>query len=985
MQQSELQALGQHIQAKLQQLPNPIRLRIRCAFREEALLVLAEHLLHVEPDARQTFITVEEALQDHTPELMKSGLVKSGIGGTRFLPVRIYLRIAGYQQPYDTFVFSLKPATPAAPVSVPPIVLPPPVPQPEVQVELEPEPEVELPVEAVSFSEPAPVASVASVASIVEIEPVVEAEPVVEIEPVAEVEPIALTPEPTRETPPAPDQALADFLLPDEITPAAELEPAPDESIETEPIDLPTEEEPIAAQLIIEESIVEERLVEEPIVEELTVEEEPAIEEPIVEEPIELLVEEPIVEEPIVEEPIAAEPIELLVEEPIVEVPIEEPIVEEQLVEERIGEEPIAEVPVVEEPIVEEPIAEVQPIVEELWVEEPIAEEPIAEELSVEDPVVEASIAEPIVAEPIELLVEDLVVEEPIIEEPIVEEPFVQETPEAPIQSSAFSQPIAPFYSPPVAQPEIEEITEPLVEEPPVEEPEQPEILNFYIPPQPETIAPPSIEKAPEPAIAKRSPEGIAPSDLTAKLYPPIDDPTTHIPDAPPLKPPTPKPQAPKRTTPKPSASTVMMGTAIALFTILGGWYVVTRPCVLGSTCEPLEKAQQISQSAFQTVQTTDSAVAIAKAYDDIAVANKLLKSIPSWSGQHRAAQDLLIDNEARSTIIGQLVRTLQKANEAANRSQNPPHPLPEWREIQRLWRESIAALEKIPSDDAIYPVAQRKALEYRANLETINKRVIVEQQAQEEVENAKKTAQLAETRTGIATSVAGWQDVYTSWQAAIDLLKNVPRGSAAHLEAEELLKIYQAKLTAAATRRDQESTAIAAYTEAIAQAEQAQSFEKQNQWQSAIDLWESALANLKKVNQGTTPYAQAQPLIATYQAAFTAAQSGLRISEAIQAAKPALDRTCGGNPKVCQYDSSATAIRVQITYGYDAMVESAMTSAQTQGNYTSQAGVISQVNTFLQDLSLISQSAQVPIELYNANGSKFGTYTPGTSGFSAQ
>jgi hypothetical protein len=125
--------------------------------------------------------------------------------------------------------------------------------------------------------------------------------------------------------------------------------------------------------------------------------------------------------------------------------------------------------------------------------------------------------------------------------------------------------------------------------------------------------------------------------------------------------------------------------------------------------------------------------------------------------------------------------------------------------------------------------------------------------------------------------------------------------------------------------------------------------------------------------------------LIATYQAAVTAAQSGLRISEAIQAAKPALDRTCGGTPKVCQYDSSPTAIRVQITYGYDAMVESAMTSAQTQGNYTSQAGVVSQVNTFLQDLSLISQSAQVPIELYNANGSKFGTYTPGTSGFSAQ
>ncbi|NJR40979.1 MAG: hypothetical protein HC781_21735, partial [Leptolyngbyaceae cyanobacterium CSU_1_4] len=51
----------------------------------------------------------------------------------------------------------------------------------------------------------------------------------------------------------------------------------------------------------------------------------------------------------------------------------------------------------------------------------------------------------------------------------------------------------------------------------------------------------------------------------------------------------------------------------------------------------------------------------------------------------------------------------------------------------------SIVALEKIPNNTAIYPVAQRKIAEYRANLEGINKRVVVEQQAQGEVDNAKK------------------------------------------------------------------------------------------------------------------------------------------------------------------------------------------------------------------------------------------------------
>ena len=173
---------------------------------------------------------------------------------------------------------------------------------------------------------------------------------------------------------------------------------------------------------------------------------------------------------------------------------------------------------------------------------------------------------------------------------------------------------------------------------------------------------------------------------------------------------------------------------------VLACWAIVANHC---------KRRRTISQAAFKTVQTTESAIAIAKAYDDLGTAKTLLKSIPAWSGQHQAAQTLLADNDAKSTVIGQLVRTLKKGNEAANRSQNPPHPLPEWREIQRLWRESIVALEKIPSDTTLYPVAQRKINEYRTNLEGINKRVVVEQQAQEEVDNAKKLPNLPKPAPG--------------------------------------------------------------------------------------------------------------------------------------------------------------------------------------------------------------------------------------------
>jgi hypothetical protein len=179
------------------------------------------------------------------------------------------------------------------------------------------------------------------------------------------------------------------------------------------------------------------------------------------------------------------------------------------------------------------------------------------------------------------------------------------------------------------------------------------------------------------------------------------------------------------------------------------------------------------------------------------------------------------------------------------------------------------------------------------------------------------------------------------------------------------------------------ENTATTAYTQAIAQAQQAQNFQESGQWQAAIAAWENASANVQKVAQGTSPYGEAQPLISAYQTALNEARNGLKVAEAIESAKPALDRVCGGATKVCQYDSAASAIRVQITYGYDQMVENAM--ANSQGNGAAQAGVISQVNNFLQELALISQTTQVPIDLYNANGSKFGTYSPQASGFVAQ
>ncbi len=105
-QQRENSTLGQPLQEGLQQRLQPQSLRIRCTVREQTLLILAEHLLHIEPDREQTFLDVERTVRQLAPDLILADPQLP-----HELPVQLFLRIAGYQQPYASHAFQVD-ATP---------------------------------------------------------------------------------------------------------------------------------------------------------------------------------------------------------------------------------------------------------------------------------------------------------------------------------------------------------------------------------------------------------------------------------------------------------------------------------------------------------------------------------------------------------------------------------------------------------------------------------------------------------------------------------------------------------------------------------------------------------------------------------------------------------------------------------------------------------------------------------------------------------
>jgi hypothetical protein len=149
-----------------------------------------------------------------------------------------------------------------------------------------------------------------------------------------------------------------------------------------------------------------------------------------------------------------------------------------------------------------------------------------------------------------------------------------------------------------------------------------------------------------------------------------------------------------------------------------------------------------------------------------------------------------------------------------------------------------------------------------------------------------------------------------------------------------------------------------------------------------AVAQWKDALTNVQQVPNNTSYYSQAQPLISSYQSALSRAREHLRVAVAVQNAQIDLNRICVGMTQVCTYRQVGNAIQVHIIPDYDQAVEQTMTYTPTATDYANHSETISRAGVLLQAVAAVSEKVQVPIELYSAGGSRFGTYDPELSGY---
>ncbi|MDC0833843.1 hypothetical protein POG22_12615 [Geitlerinema sp. CS-897] len=438
------------------------------------------------------------------------------------------------------------------------------------------------------------------------------------------------------------------------------------------------------------------------------------------------------------------------------------------------------------------------------------------------------------------------------------------------------------------------------------------------------------------------------------------------------------KPQsASDRTDSQLTVALVSGAATLGVLALVAGAYALTRPCVVGS-CDRLDRAETLSRNALSLLEAEPTTDSFVRARQELELALTELEPIPPWSlhnGKTRQLEDRL---QARSQELTSLNPALNLAMRAAEMSQNPPHSLSEWRQMERLWEQAIAQLEAVPPDNPAHGFAQAKAEEYQNNLDAVRRRAILERRGEEQLAAARSAAEVARSRQNSARDLAGWQQVYATWRTAIRALMRVPKGTTSTDTARDLVRNYGPQLNTAQQRQTQEQIAKNLYNRALALADEAKTAQERQEWERAVVKWQQAIGYTQQIPSQTAYADRIPPLVRGYTNALVQAIAAQQLNETIDRAKRDLARVCGGTPKMCQYQVSGDRIVVKLLPDYVERVRQLDLEAARQNNAEAQAQLNEHIQRAIDSLELISLNAGIPLNVLNPEGEEIGAFVPG-------
>ncbi|OCQ95968.1 hypothetical protein BCD67_23035 [Oscillatoriales cyanobacterium USR001] len=419
-----------------------------------------------------------------------------------------------------------------------------------------------------------------------------------------------------------------------------------------------------------------------------------------------------------------------------------------------------------------------------------------------------------------------------------------------------------------------------------------------------------------------------------------------------------------------------LVGAGAVTALLLSFYYFFTRPCVIG-TCTAMATAEQLNQESVKTLKAKKTVVGVKEAKGKINQAIAQLETIPFWSPNYDETKKILQDYREKNQTLNSVIIATNKGNLAAVKSKNPPHNAQTWSEVKSLWQGAIAPLEKISKSSPIYPFAQQKLKEYQGNLATANKRLLVEQEAENILNQAQTLAKVTEARTGVAQSVESWEKIESNWENVVSTIDSISQGTTAYDRAKVLLKDYERKLARSRDRKTIEKIAEDSYTQGITSAAQARIFQDRKQWTQASEYWQKALTAIQEVPSTTSYYVKARPLVNSFKDSLQKVEAKLVVEKILLKAGSDLDKVCNVAPKVCEFTVSDELIIVQMTPDYVQKLQQTFIKAGNKDTKTRQA-VEKHLQTLQAALETISNNAGVPLKLYDDRGKVIGTHGVG-------
>jgi tetratricopeptide (TPR) repeat protein len=409
-------------------------------------------------------------------------------------------------------------------------------------------------------------------------------------------------------------------------------------------------------------------------------------------------------------------------------------------------------------------------------------------------------------------------------------------------------------------------------------------------------------------------------------------------------------------------------GLGLCLTTFAGSFYLVSQPCLV-RTCLPFEAAQRIGTSVTQMLQAANTWEDLERARSQLGLANLQLDRVPSWSRYGLQAQQQRSRYQSLALAIEPMQAALKQATLATQKTQGDALPIDSWREIAKIWDSVISQLKAIPSNSPLYSMAQDKLRQFQASQRQVEQRLTKEQEGQRLLVEARRLA----APLSDPTTLSDLEGTQSRLQQVVELLNAIPKATTAYEDAQQILATYESQLAAATNQQSQQQQAIDDYRRATEIASEARRLETQQEWSSATEQWQAAIASLQGIGISSPNYSEAQGQLGEYTIALKQAEQRASRSGAVAQARTALDGICSGTPTICTVEVTPDRIAVRLTAAY----QQAVLTAGTIGDADSKVQAVDHVKTLELALQTTSDNARIPLELYDPDGTLVGTHSP--------